>query len=181
MREIQPGRSSTCAMRAAVPSQSRREYPSTTLKVEEPLCSRPAPRWALRLDLAVELRGGEKSALVRRNSFARRYSRTSRSSWAIRLASTLVVPERTPPTISAGWTQSHNAGCTPSCTATLEIAPCFVDGSLHNSTANPLDPRQRHRWLDHHQTKAIPRALLPALPDPNYIRHPRPTGRLHPK
>src|SRR5690606_1247940 len=78
----------------------------------------------------------KKAAEVFRMWFARRSSRTPCSRLAIRCAAALVVPARTPPSISACRTQLRRvSGCIPSCSATRAIAPCFVAGSCRSSTA----------------------------------------------
>jgi hypothetical protein len=78
----------------------------------------------------------KNAADVFKISFARRSSRTSRSSSTIRVASSVVVPGRRPPSTSAYRTQPRRvSGCMPSCSATLTIAPDRVAGSLRASTA----------------------------------------------
>src|SRR5690606_4095683 len=78
----------------------------------------------------------KKAAEVFKMWFARRSSRFSCSSLAIRSASAVVVPGRTPSSISACRTQPRRvSGCMPSCSATRWIAPCFVAGSCRSSTA----------------------------------------------
>ena len=67
---------------------------------------------------------------------ARRSSRFSRSSWASRCVSPVVVPARVPPSTSACRTQLRNvSGCIPSWLATRTIAPDLVAGSCLSSTA----------------------------------------------
>src|SRR5690606_17026688 len=79
----------------------------------------------------------QNAAEVLRISFVRFSSRTCCSSSAIRCASAVVVPGRTPPSISACRTQLRSvSGCIPSCSATRAIAPGFVAGSCLSSTAN---------------------------------------------
>ena len=75
----------------------------------------PRPEPHELLDLAVELRCRENAADVFRTSLARRCSRTSRSSCAIRSASSVVMPGRGPPSISAGRIQPRRVSrCMPS-------------------------------------------------------------------
>ena len=76
------------------------------------------------------------AADVLKISFARRSSRTSRSNAAIRVASSVVVAGRTPPSTSACRTQLRNAsGWTPNCSAIRVIAPREDSGSLRASSA----------------------------------------------
>ena len=78
----------------------------------------------------------KNAADVFKISFARRNSRTSRSSAAIRVASSVVVPGRTPPSTSPWRTQFRNAsGWTPSWSAIRLIAPREDPGSFRASNA----------------------------------------------
>src|SRR4051794_16079501 len=73
---------------------------------------------------------------VLRISFTRRSSRFSRSSSISRCASSVVVPGRTPPSISAWVTQLRSvSGLMPNCLAIRESAPARVAGSCRASTA----------------------------------------------
>src|SRR5690606_19731766 len=73
---------------------------------------------------------------VRKISFARRNSRTSRSSSVIRVCSAVVVPGRSPASTSAWVTQLRRvSGLIPSWSATRRSAPVLVAGSRLRSTA----------------------------------------------
>ena len=129
-------RRSRCSGRSACRRPSGRCRSARPRTVRGAGCSQPAPRWAPLLDLAVELRGREKAVEVFRISLARRSSRTSRSSSASRCASSVVVPGRTPPSISAWRTQFRSAsGCTPNWSATRLMAPHADSGSFRASIA----------------------------------------------
>src|SRR5271165_3861060 len=72
-----------------------------------------------------------------RISFARRSSRTSRSSSVIRLLSTVVVPGRWPPSISACFSQPRSAsGWTSSCRPTRAISPRPLPSRSRTSSTN---------------------------------------------
>src|SRR3954447_21688771 len=73
---------------------------------------------------------------VLRISFARRSSRFARSNSAIRAASSVVVPGRTPSSISAWVTQLRSvSGLMPNCLPTRANAPGWVAWSRRASTA----------------------------------------------
>src|SRR4051794_26875375 len=79
---------------------------------------------------------GENADAGLRISFARRSSGFSRSNSAIRAASSVVVPGRTPSSISAWVTQFRSvSGLMPNCLPTRANAPGLVAGSRRASTA----------------------------------------------
>src|SRR3954449_12809720 len=95
------------------------------------------------VDVADGQREGRSSSAAKkadalfRMAFARRSSRTSRSSSASRLASSVVVPGRVPSSISAWVTQLRSvSGLMPSCLPIRASAPERVAGSRRASTAN---------------------------------------------
>ena len=113
----------------------------------------------------------KNAADVFKISFARRNSRTSRSNSAIRAVSSLVVPGRTPSSISACLTQVRNAsGWIPNWSAIRLIAPVAVAGSRRASNAI-LVARSRNSWL--YFFGAATTLILPAM------RAPTEPGAIH--
>jgi hypothetical protein len=93
------------------------------------------------IDVGDDQREGRSSSAKKADAlfkiaFARRSSRTSRSSSASRVASSVVVPARWPSSISAWMTQLRNVSALmPNCSAIRFNAPVRVAGSRRASTA----------------------------------------------
>jgi hypothetical protein len=123
-------------------------------------CGPPSPQpGSGRLpDLAVELRGGENAEAVLRISFARRSSRTSHSSSAIRLASSVVVPRRQTSSIAVRLTQVRNVSW-----LIPELAGNAADRSRPRGRITPRG--------DHHPNRAHPQ-LIGVLPRCRHVSHP---------
>ena len=81
----------------------------------------------------------KKADALRKIALARRSSRTSRSSSAKRWASLVVVPGRSPASISACWTHPRSvSGLIPSCSPIRRHAAGWLPGSLFASITNRI-------------------------------------------